>query len=151
MLAELDLDLSRVHFTGLLSRRDMVDVLRAGDVHVYLTVPFVLSWSLLDAMSTGCLIVASDTAPVREFMDDGETGLLCAMNDPVALAARITEALDNSEALRGLRGAARARIVGTMDARRVIYPQKLAWLEAAIGGPCVGPVTAGVATPFESG
>ena len=94
MLAELDLDLGRVHFTGLLSRRDMVEVLRASDVHVYLTVPFVLSWSLLDAMSTGCLIVASDTAPVREFMTDGRTGLLVPPHDPAALAAKIAAALD---------------------------------------------------------
>ena len=89
MLAELDLDLGRVHFTGLLSRPDMVAVMRASDAHVYLTVPFVLSWSLLDAMATGCLIVASDTAPVREFMTDGVTGLLVPPHDPAALAARI--------------------------------------------------------------
>ena len=61
--------------------------MRASDVHVYLTVPFVLSWSLLDAMSTGCLIVASDTAPVREFMTDGRTGLLVPPHDPAALAS----------------------------------------------------------------
>ena len=76
MLAELDLDLCRVHFTGLMSRPDMVAVMRASDAHVYLTVPFVLSWSLLDAMACGCLLVASDTAPVREFVEDGVTGLL---------------------------------------------------------------------------
>ena len=56
--------------------------MRASDAHVYLTVPFVLSWSLLDAMSTGCLIVASDTPPVREFMADGRTGLLCRRTIP---------------------------------------------------------------------
>ena len=134
MLAELDLDLSRLHFTGLLSRRDMVEVMRASDVHVYLTVPFVLSWSLLDAMSTGCLIVASDTAPVREFMTDGRTGLLVPPHDPVALAGRIAAALDAPDGLRRLRTRARARIVETLDARRVIYPKKLAWLAAAAGG-----------------
>jgi glycosyltransferase involved in cell wall biosynthesis len=108
-------------------------VLRASDVHVYLTVPFVLSWSLLDAMSTGCLIVASDTAPVREFMTDGRTGLFVPPHDPAALAARIGQALDAPEGYRRLRAAARAAIVGTLDARRVIWPKKLAWLEAAAG------------------
>ena len=103
MLAELDLDLGRVHFTGLLSRPDLVEVLRASDVHLYLTVPFVLSWSLLDAMSTGCLIVASDTAPVREFMTDGRTGLLVPPHDPAALAARIGQALDAPAGHRRLR------------------------------------------------
>jgi glycosyltransferase involved in cell wall biosynthesis len=134
MLAELDLDLSRVHFTGLLSRPDMVDVLRASDAHVYLTVPFVLSWSLLDAMSTGCLIVASDTEPVREFLEDGVTGLMVPPHDPAALAAKVEAALDGGEAMRRLRARARARVVETLDARRVIWPKKLAWLEAAAGG-----------------
>jgi glycosyltransferase involved in cell wall biosynthesis len=144
MLAELDLDLSRLHFTGLLSRPDMVEVMRAGDAHVYLTVPFVLSWSLLDAMSTGCLIVASDTEPVREFMTEGRTGLLVPPHDPAALAARIEEALDagtgagagggpgSGGGLARLRARARARIVEGFDARRVIYPRKRAWLEAAL-------------------
>jgi glycosyltransferase involved in cell wall biosynthesis len=134
MLAELDLDLGRIHFTGLLSRRDMVEVMRASDVHVYLTVPFVLSWSLLDAMATGCLIVASDTAPVREFMTDGRTGLLVPPGDPEALAARIAAALDAPAGYRRLRAAARAGIVEALDARRVIWPKKRAWLLAAAGG-----------------
>jgi glycosyltransferase involved in cell wall biosynthesis len=128
MLAELDLDLTRVHFTGLLPRRDMVEVMRASDVHVYLTVPFVLSWSLLDAMSVGCLVVASDTEPVREFLADGRTGLLCPLNDWQALAARAEQALDAPEAHAGLRRRARASIVDTLDARRVVYPRKLKWL-----------------------
>ena len=131
MLGELDLDLSRVHFTGLLSRRDMIEVLRASDVHVYLTVPFVLSWSLLDAMSAGCLIVASDTAPVREFMTDEATGLLSPPHDPAALAARIETALDAADRGAAFRARARARIAGELDARRVIWPRKLAWLRAA--------------------
>jgi glycosyltransferase involved in cell wall biosynthesis len=133
MLAELDLDLSRVHFTGLLPRRDMVDLMRASDVHVYLTVPFVLSWSLLDAMSTGCLIVASDTEPVREFVTDGRTGLLCPMHDWQALAARIAQVLDAPDAHAPLRRRARASIVGALDARQVIYPKKLRWLRRMTG------------------
>jgi glycosyltransferase involved in cell wall biosynthesis len=131
MLAELDLDLARLHFTGLLSRGDMVAVMRVSDVHVYLTVPFVLSWSLLDAMACGCLLVASDTAPVREFVEDGVTGLLVPPEDPAALAARIETALTGGEGLRRMRARARARIVGALDAQRVIWPKKRAWLEAA--------------------
>lgn len=135
MLAELDLDLSRLHFTGLMSRPDMVAVMRASDAHVYLTVPFVLSWSLLDAMACGCLLVASDTSPVREFVEDGVTGLLVPPHDPAALAARIETALDGAaeggDALRRMRARARAKIVGAFDAERVIWPKKRAWLEAA--------------------
>jgi glycosyltransferase involved in cell wall biosynthesis len=132
MLAELDLDLSRIHFTGLLSRPDMVAVMRASDVHVYLTVPFVLSWSLIDAMSTGCLLVASDTAPVREFLEDRVSGLLVPPNDVPALVARLETALDGGPGLDALRVRARARVTGELDARRVIWPKKLAWLEAGL-------------------
>ncbi len=132
MLAECDLDLSRIHFTGLLSRRDMVALMGASDAHLYLTVPFVLSWSLLDAMSTGCLIVASDTEPVREFMTDGETGLLVPPHDPEALAARVEDALDGGDGLTALRNGARRRIVESLDARRVIWPAKKAWIEKLV-------------------
>ena len=141
MLAELDLDLSRLHFTGLLPRPEMVAVMRASDAHLYLTVPFVLSWSLLDAMACGCLLVASDTPPVREFLEDGVTGLLVpggegALADPEALAARIEAALDagrEGSAMARIRARARGRVVETLDARRVIWPRKRAWLEAAAG------------------
>jgi len=133
MLAELDLDLDRVHFTGLLTRQDMIAVMRASDVHTYLTVPFVLSWSLLDSMAVGCLIVASDTAPVREFMDDNKTGLLVPMHDVDALVARINTALDDGPALEPVRERARARIVRKLDATRIIYPRKQMFLQELLG------------------
>ena len=76
MLAELpDMDPSRLHFAGLLPYTDYLTLLRASSAHVYLTVPFCLSWSLLEAMAVGCPIVASDTAPVREVAEDGRNGL----------------------------------------------------------------------------
>ena len=68
-LAETDIDPDRVHFVGRLARADYLRLLRRSDAHVYLTVPFVLSWSMLEAMSTGCALVLSDTDPVREFAD----------------------------------------------------------------------------------
>lgn len=132
MLAELDLDHSRLHFIGLLSRPDMVRTLRASDVHTYLTVPFVLSWSLLDSMSCGCLIVASDTEPVREFMDDNRTGLLVPMHDAEALAARIAFALDEGSNLEPIRERARARIVRRLDAKRIIWPRKLTFIQETV-------------------
>ena len=66
MLAELSLDRSRISWTGLLTRGDYVNLLRSAHVHVYLSVPFVLSWSMIEAMSIGCPLVLSDTEPVRE-------------------------------------------------------------------------------------
>ena len=81
MLRELDFDRDRLHFTGRLPRSLYREVLLASSVHVYLTVPFVLSWSTIEAMSAGCLLVASNTDPVREVVRDGENGLLADFFD----------------------------------------------------------------------
>jgi glycosyltransferase involved in cell wall biosynthesis len=104
-------DLSRLHFTGLLPYGSYLRVLQASAAHVYLTVPFVLSWSMLEAMSTGCLIVGSDTAPVREVVTDGENGLLVDFFSPEAIAARVADALDNPAEMVKIRAAARATIL----------------------------------------
>ncbi|MBX9634148.1 MAG: glycosyltransferase, partial [Magnetospirillum sp.] len=87
MLAELpELDLSRLHFTGTLPAPHYRLLLQASSAHVYLTVPFVLSWSLLDAMACGCAVVASDTKPVREVVTDGGNGLLADFLSPDSIA-----------------------------------------------------------------
>ena len=65
-----------------------------SDAHVYLTAPFVLSWSLLNALACGCQVVASDTAPVRELIRNGENGWLVDFFDVSQLAERILQTLD---------------------------------------------------------
>ncbi|HSK41814.1 MAG TPA: glycosyltransferase, partial [Arenibaculum sp.] len=111
MLAELaGRDLSRLHFAGPLAGQDWRRLLQATTVHAYLTVPFVLSWSLLEAMASGCALVASDTAPVREVVTHGREGLLADFHSPEDIAAKIECALDD-QALRSAMGAAaRARV-----------------------------------------
>ncbi|MEM9147845.1 MAG: glycosyltransferase, partial [Pseudomonadota bacterium] len=132
MLAELDLDLSRIHFTGHLPRPDYLAVLQVSDAHVYLTVPFVLSWSMLEAMSAGVRLVASDVAPVREFVKDGETGLLVDFHKPQRIANGVERLLeDRAEAFR-LGAAARAQIVEGYRLDRV-FEDKRRWLTEAIG------------------
>lgn len=76
LLKEVDIDMSRVHFTGKLPYRDYLKVLQISRVHIYLTYPFVLSWSSLEAMACGCAIVASQTPPVVEFMEHGKSARL---------------------------------------------------------------------------
>lgn len=76
LLKEVDIDLSRVHFTGKLSYREYLKVLQISRVHIYLTYPFVLSWSSLEAMACGCAIVASRIPPVVEFMEHGKSARL---------------------------------------------------------------------------
>ena len=132
MLAECDLDLSRVHFTGLLSRADYVRALQASDVHVYLTVPFVLSWSMLEAMSAGCTIVGADVAPVKEFITSGSEGILVDFRDPARVVEAVTGVLDDRAAAARMGAAARAAILGRCDLETV-FAAKKAMLEDALG------------------
>lgn len=133
MLRELDFDRDRLHFTGRLSRGRYREVLLASSAHVYLTVPFVLSWSMIEAMSAGCLLVASDTDPVREVVRDGENGLLADFFDTDGLADRICEALERPAAFAGLRQAARRTAVERYPASKLV-PLRAMLLEAVAGG-----------------
>ena len=93
MLEKVPLDLSRVHFVGTLPYGEYKKVLQASSVHVYLTRPFVLSWSFLEAMACGCVIVASDTEPVREVIRDGVNGILTDFFSPKEIANKVVGAL----------------------------------------------------------
>lgn len=108
MLKELpDIDRARLHFLGALPLADYRALLRRATVHVYLTVPFVLSWSLIESMATGCAIVASDTAPVREAIADRRDGLLAPFASSPAIAARVSEILSTENLRADLSRAAR--------------------------------------------
>ncbi len=106
-----DLDLERLHFTGLLPYGRYRDVIRASALHLYLTVPFVLSWSMLECMATGCLVLGSDTEPVREVIEHGVNGLLVDFHDVEGIAEAAGAALDDSARGAALRERARASIV----------------------------------------
>lgn len=95
LLRENPIDLTRVHFLGKVPYATYRQALQVSAVHTYLTYPFVLSWSLLEAMACGCLIVASDTAPVREAIHHGENGVLVDFFEPQALAEAVLDALNN--------------------------------------------------------
>ena len=104
-------DPERVHFLGWLSREDYRDLLRASTVHAYLTLPYVLSWSLVQAMSAGCCLVSSATPPVEEVMQDGANGLLTVLDSPARIAERIEEALTDSQLRERVGRAARETIL----------------------------------------
>lgn len=122
-------DWERVHFTGRLPYGDFQALLQVTSAHVYLTYPFVLSWSLLEAMSLGAPIVASDTAPVREAIRDGENGLLVDFFDRAALLAAIDAVIDGPELARRLGAAARDTVVRGYDLQKVCLPAQLAFVE----------------------
>ncbi len=110
VMAQTEYDLSRFIFTGLLPVSKLVEVLSLSDLHVYLTVPFVLSWSLMDALSCGCTVLASDTLPVREMIDDEQNGRLCGFFDVEGLAARAVEVLRDPGSFAHLGRTAAAKI-----------------------------------------
>jgi glycosyltransferase involved in cell wall biosynthesis len=107
MLKEVKLDPARTHFVGKLPRAQYLRVLHTSAVHCYFTYPFVLSWSLLEAMACGALIVGSDTAPVREVIRDGHNGRLAGFFDVAKLAELTLEALEPTEQHRWMRVQAR--------------------------------------------
>lgn len=131
MLDKFDFDFSRLHFTGRLPYNQYLQVLRASSVHVYLTRPFVLSWSMLEAMSTGCLIIASDTSPVTEVVQDGVNGLLVDFFSPQDIVAKIEHALDNPDQMEMLRINARKTIQEKYSLSDLL-PKHLEWIRGSI-------------------
>jgi glycosyltransferase involved in cell wall biosynthesis len=124
MLAELGarIDCARVHFCGHLPYKDYVALLQISAAHVYFTYPFVLSWSAVEAMAAGCLMIASRTAPVEELIDERRNGILVDFFDHGALAERVAEALRDRADMKPLRDAARRTAVEHYDLKRTCLP-----------------------------
>ena len=126
-------DESRVHFVGKLEYDVFKKLLQTSDAHVYLTYPFVLSWSMLEAMASGCLLIGSRTPPVEEVVRHGENGLLVDFFDPAEIAATVTDALKRPEHFRDIRRAARQTVIDRYDLTRVCLPRQLALIQRMIG------------------
>ncbi len=127
-----DSDWARVRFMGNLNYSEFIALLQLSSVHVYLTYPFVLSWSLLEAMSAGCAIVASDTAPVREAILHEKTGRLVHFFDINGLVSEITELLHSAEWRRKLGENAREFARSKYDLRSVCLPAQLNWVSMLV-------------------
>jgi glycosyltransferase involved in cell wall biosynthesis len=130
MLDRLSLDPDRLHFTGSLPYHQYLQVLQASSAHIYLTRPFVLSWSMLEAMATGCLVIGSNTEPVREVIADGKNGLLVDFFSPTEIADSVDEVLDHPDQFTYLREQARQTILQQYDLAQLL-PQHLQWLNNA--------------------
>lgn len=115
MLETLSLERSRIHFTGPLPYGEYLKVLQASSVHVYLTRPFVLSWSLLEALSTGCVVVGSNTEPVREVIEEGVNGFLADFFSPEDIARKVLAVLSYPSFMTGVKIKARETIVKKYD------------------------------------
>jgi len=121
-------DWQRVHFLGTIPYESFIPLLQLSTVHVYLTYPFVLSWSLLEAMSVGCAIVASDTQPLHEAIVHDKTGRLVDFFDHQALAKEICQLLDNAKLRAKLGKNARAFAIKHYDLQTICLPNQLAWV-----------------------
>lgn len=118
-------DPARVHFLGRVPHERMLSALRLGVAHVYYTYPFVLSWSLVEAMASGCYVIGSDTPPLHDAIEDGVNGRLLPFFDVAALSDALISACRNPAASAPLRAAARAKAVASFDRRKGFE----AWLE----------------------
>ncbi|MDR1243482.1 MAG: glycosyltransferase [Deltaproteobacteria bacterium] len=130
MRAEAAVDESRVHILGFQPYPRYKKLLQSSSLHVYLTTPYVLSWSLLEAMSCGCLVLASDTPPVREAVRDGLNGFLTPFPDVQALSAGIIELLETRENLNHVRLAARQSVLDNYNVNTLL-PRQLQLIHGA--------------------
>jgi glycosyltransferase involved in cell wall biosynthesis len=126
-------DDSRVHFLGQVPYVDFVALLQLSSVHVYLTYPFVLSWSMIEAMSCGCAVVGSATAPVSEVIRNGENGLLVDFFDTDQIVDAINRVLEHPDRMQAMRMAARQTVVERYDLTTVCLPRHVELIERIAG------------------
>ncbi len=131
MLDLFDFDMSRLHFTGNLPFEKYVNLLQVSSAHVYLTYPFVVSWSCLDAMSCACPVVASKTEPVTEFIQDNYNGLLFDFFDADEQISKIEFALDNKDKMISVRNNARKTIVENYSLKELL-PKHTEYIKSLI-------------------
>jgi len=117
------LDVNRVHFLGQVPNGAYLNVLQVSSVHIHLTYPFVLSWSFLEAMAAGCLVLGSATPPVLEVLRDRKNGLAADFFSPEQICDRVDEVLDHPDRMQALRDSARNTVVRNFDLKTVILPR----------------------------
>jgi len=141
-LRELDkrIDRSRVHFVGRVPYGVYLNLLQVSTAHVYLTYPFVLSWSMLEAMSAGCAVIGSRTAPVQEVIREGENGLLVDFFSPEQIVDAVDRVCSHPDRMEAMRVAARQTVVDNYDLTRVCLPRQMALMANLAGGGSSGQV-----------
>ena len=120
------IDPKRLHFVGAVPHETLTQLMQVSTVHVYLTYPFVLSWSMLEAMSVGCLVVGSRTGPVQEVITHGKNGLLVDFFNPAEIASTVADALQRRKELQQLRVAAREYAIQNYDLLTHCLPAQIA-------------------------
>ena len=136
MLTEVgaEIDLGRVHFLGDLPYDSYLNVLQVSSAHIHLSYPFILSWSFIEALAAGCLVIASSTPAILEVLRDRENGLTVDFFAIDQICERIDEVFEHADRMQGLRDAARATAVADFDLRTQILPLWLTLIEEVIDG-----------------
>ncbi len=127
LLKEIEIDRSRVHFMGLVPYATHLRILQISSAHVYLTVPFVLSWSMMEAMAVQCVIIGSATPPVEEVIEEGRNGLLCNFFSSQQIADRVDQVLDHPNRMRHLGEKARRDIIEYYDVKDKVAEYERLW------------------------
>ena len=120
MMEEVNPDMSRLHFIGYLKYEDMLNVLKISSAHIYLTVPFVLSWSMMEAMASGCLLIGSNTPPVMEVLEHERNGIVVDFYDHEAIADWVDKVFAHPTRMAHIRKEARQTIVDTFDLKKLL-------------------------------
>jgi len=128
------LDLNRVHFLGKVPYQTFTALMQVSRAHAYLTYPFVLSWSMLESLSAGAVVVASDTSPVREVIRDGVNGRLVDFFDVKGWSAALIDVLANPGAHEKMRIAARRTVLDRYDLKTICLPQMVDFVESFAPG-----------------
>lgn len=135
MLKEMgpSLDFSRIHFVGKVPYKAFISLLQVSAAHVYLTYPFVLSWSMLEAMSAECVVIGSRTEPVLEVLEHEHNGLLVDFFSPEAIAATVVKVLESPKSFQKIRRAARQTVLDRYDLETCL-PQHMELISKLVRG-----------------
>jgi glycosyltransferase involved in cell wall biosynthesis len=132
------IDVSRVHFLGRVPHEILRKLYQISAAHVYLTYPFVLSWSMLEAMAAGCLVIGSDVEPVREMISPGHNGVLVPFFDRDALSDAVSHALQNKSDYSQMRSVARQFVIDNYDLKSKCLPTQLSLYRRIVDGDGLG-------------
>lgn len=119
-LDKVKLPKARMHFIGTVPYEDLIALMQIGAAQLYLTMPFVLSWSMLESMACGSAMVCSRTKPVQEVINDGVNGLLADFHSPEDVAAKLLQLLDAKDGNKAMREAARKTIADRYDLKKIL-------------------------------
>ena len=149
MSEQVKLDANRIHFPGVIPHAQLMELFQVSDAHIYLSYPFVLSWSMLESMACGVPLIASRTPPIQEVIQDGVNGLLADIFSPEEVAAQVLKALEAKDGMQAMREAAHQTVKDRYDLNTLL-PLHVSLVEDLARGE-LPPPTAAKITQLHAG